>query len=134
MSELPGTPRQDIDPEVLGKELEELKAQVERLRDSKTAGGESEAVGTAHPRCFIIMPFGIPDLEDLYNEFLRPVLDDCKLECTRGDKIFGSNVVMDDVRAAIAAADLVIADLSGQNPNVFHEIGIAHTLSKPVLR
>ncbi len=29
--------------------------------------------------------------------------------------------------------DLVIADLSGQNPNVFYEVGIAHTLGKPVL-
>jgi nucleoside 2-deoxyribosyltransferase len=41
-------------------------------------------------------------------------------------------VVIDDVKAAIAKADLVIADLSGQNPNVFYEVGIAHTLGKPV--
>ena len=61
------------------------------------------------------------------------MLDDCKLDCTRGDDIFGLNVVMDDVRAAIATADLVIAYLSGQNPNVFYEVGIAHTLGKPVL-
>jgi hypothetical protein len=79
------------------------------------------------------MPFGIQDLEDLYNEFILPVLDGCNLECARGDDIFGSNVVMDDVKAAIAKADLVIADLSGQNPNVFYEVGIAHTLGKPVL-
>jgi len=76
------------------------------------------------------MPFGIQDLEDLYSEFIVPVLDDCKLECARGDDIFGSNVVMEDVKAAIATADLVIADLSGQNPNVFYEVGIAQTLGK----
>jgi hypothetical protein len=79
------------------------------------------------------MPFGIPDLEDLYSEFILPVLDVCKVECARGDDIFGSNVVMEDVKAAIATADLVIADLSDQNPNVFYEVGIAHTLGKPVL-
>ncbi len=57
------------------------------------------------------------DLEDLYSEFILPVLADCKLDCARGDDILGSNVVMDDVKAAIAKAGLVIADLSGQNPN-----------------
>lgn len=81
----------------------------------------------------IPMPFGSQDLEDLYNEFMLPVLNECQLDCARGDDIFSSNVVMDDVKAAIARADLVIADLSGQNPNVFCEAGIAHTLEKPVL-
>ncbi len=47
--------------------------------------------------------------------------------------MFGSNVVMEDIRNAIASADLILADLTGQNANVFYEIGIAHTLQKPVL-
>jgi hypothetical protein len=79
------------------------------------------------------MPFGKQDLEELYSEFLLPALKECQLECHRGDDIFGSNVVMEDVRTAIAKADLIVADLTGQNPNVFYEVGIAHTLEKPVL-
>jgi hypothetical protein len=133
MSELSGTPHRDIDPDALRKELQELRDQVARLAESQPAEATPQVVAKPHPKCFIIMPFGNRDLEDLYNEFILPVLDTCELECARGDDIFGSNVVMEDVRAAIANADLVIADLSGQNPNVFYEVGIAHTLGKPVL-
>jgi hypothetical protein len=133
MSDLPGTPRRDIDPAVIQDQLEKLTAQVTRLMESQETTEKAPKLGSRHPKCFIIMPFGIQDLEDLYSEFIPPVLDGCKLECARGDDIFGSNVVMEDVKAAIAMADLVIADLSGQNPNVFYEVGIAHTLGKPVL-
>ncbi|MDX1985019.1 MAG: hypothetical protein SFV51_32405 [Bryobacteraceae bacterium] len=131
MSDLSGAPRRDIDLDLLQQQLKELTERVARVMRET---GPASPVKTPDPKCFIIMPFRIQDLEDLYREFILPVLDEeCKLDCTRGDDIFGSNVIMDDVRAAIAAADLVIADLTGQNPNVFYEVGIAHTLGKPVL-
>jgi hypothetical protein len=133
MSDLPGTLRRDIDPAVIQDQIEKLTVQVERLMESREAPSNVSGPASQHPKCFIVMPFGIQDLEDLYSEFILPVLADCNLDCARGDDIFGSNVVMDDVKAAIAKADLVIADLSGQNPNVFYEVGIAHTLGKPVL-
>ena len=133
MSELPGTPRRDIDPSVIQDQLEKLTAQVARLVESKEAAATPPAPASPHPKCFIIMPFGVQDLEDLYAEFILPVLDDCKLHCARGDDIFGSNVVVEDIKDAIAKSDLVIADLTGQNSNVFYEVGIAHTLGKPVL-
>jgi hypothetical protein len=132
MSDLPGTPRRDIDPVLLQEQLEKLAADVARLKESQ-AIEIAPVPAKQDPKCFVIMPFGIQDLEDLYSEFILPVLDGCKLTCARGDDIFGSNVVMEDVRAAIEMADLVIADLSGQNPIVFYEVGIAHTLGKPVL-
>lgn len=133
MSDLPGTPRRDVEPSVIQDQLEKLTAQVARLMESQQAPEKAPTTAGQHTKCFIVMPFGVQDLEDLYNEFILPVLDGCKLDCARGDDIFGSNVVMDDVKAAIETADLVIADLSGQNPNVFYEVGIAHTLGKPVL-
>jgi hypothetical protein len=133
MSNLPGTPRSDIDPAVIREQIERLTAQAAHLAGSQEATRKAPEPPNQHPKCFMIMPFGIQDLDDLYNEFILPVLVDCKLDCARGDDIFGSNVVMDDVKAAIARADLVIADLTGQNPNVFYEVGIAHTLERPVL-
>ena len=133
MSDLPGTPRRDIDPAVIHDQLERLTAQVARLMESQQATAEPAISADPNPGCFIIMPFGIPDLKDFYNEFILPVLEECRIDCARGDDIFGSNVVMDDVKAEIEKADLVIDDLSGKNPNVFYEVGIAHTLGKPVL-
>ena len=101
--------------------------------DSQQPAQNSLTVAKEHPKGFIIMPLGKPDIEEMYAEFLLPALQECGLECQRGDDIFGSNVIMEDVRTGIMSADLIVADLTGQNPNVFYEVGIAHTLEKPVL-
>ena len=41
--------------------------------------------------------------------------------------------ILDDIWQAINAADFVIADITGRNPNVLYELGLAHALAKPVL-
>jgi hypothetical protein len=61
------------------------------------------------------------------------MIGECGLACERGDDVFGGNVVMDDIRASIETAALVVADLTGRNANVFYEVGIAHAINKPVL-
>ena len=134
MSDLPGTPKADVDPAALQAKLEELSTQVSKLMEmGRFERDDIRAVPANTPKCFIIMPFGKQDLEELYREFIAPTLQECKVDCTRGDDIFGSNVVMEDVREGIQSADLIVADLTGQNPNVFYEVGIAHTLDKRVL-
>jgi hypothetical protein len=75
MSDLPGTPRRDIDPAVIQDQLEKLTAQVSRLMESQQATEKAPQLANRYPKCFIIMPFGIQDLEDLYNEFILPVLE-----------------------------------------------------------
>src|SRR5262245_13290173 len=84
--------------------------------------------------CFIVMPFGVESLGIVYEDFVKPVLADrCELRAERGDDVFGSNVIMDDITKSIRRARLIIADLTGRNPNVFYEVGIAHALNKQVL-
>ena len=111
MSDLPGAPPRDIDPAVLRDRLAELSTQIARLTQTQEPPPTVPLASKEHPKCFVIMPFGIADLEDLYNEFILPVLTECNLDCSRGDSVFGSNVIMEDVKAAIAKADLVVADL-----------------------
>lgn len=85
-------------------------------------------------RCFVVMPFGDKNLQDLYDYYMKPTLEDkCDLDVERGDDPFGSNVIMDDIRSSIDVADFIIADLTGKNANVFYEVGICHALEKPVL-
>lgn len=84
--------------------------------------------------CFVIMPFGVSELNIVYEDFVKPTLEDsCGLRCERGDDVFGSNVIVDDIRKSIVKAQLIVADLTGRNANVFYEVGIAHTLNKVVL-
>jgi hypothetical protein len=83
---------------------------------------------------FMVMPFGPEDLQIVYDDFLKPAVEKrCGLDCVRGDDMFGSDVIMDNVLTAIREARVVIADLTGRNPNVFYEVGIAHSIDKPVL-
>ncbi len=82
----------------------------------------------------MVMPFGSEELQIVYDDFLKPIVETkCGLECVRGDDMFGSNVIMDDVLTGIRGAKVVIADLTGQNSNVFYEVGIAHASGTPVL-
>ncbi len=51
----------------------------------------------------------------------------------RGDYRVLTKPLMDKIREQILAAEVILADISGGNPNVFYEIGLAHAFSKPVI-
>jgi hypothetical protein len=125
-------------------ESTELRAMVDDLRTKVEAflgGSESQrrSERAAKPEmdpslCFIVMPFGPEELTDVYEYFVKPSIEThCSLRCERGDDVFGSNVIMDDIRSSIERARIVVVDLTGRNPNVFYEVGIAHTMNKDVL-
>lgn len=77
------------------------------------------------------MPFsGIKDVcteEDwtvIYETLLRPAAESAGYACRRSRPTTG-NIIRDIVNY-LADADAVIADLTGQNANVFYELGIRH--------
>lgn len=86
----------------------------------------------AEPTCFIVMPFGQPD-SDAVHRVLREACQRCGLRPLRGDDLFKPSDILDDIWRGITGASCVIADISGRNPNVLYELGMAHTLAKPVL-
>jgi hypothetical protein len=53
--------------------------------------------------------------------------------CQRADDIWESSEIIQDVFSLIYRSGVVVVDLSGLNPNVLYEMGIAHTLGKPVV-
>lgn len=81
---------------------------------------------------FVIMPFDA-ELNDVYSELLLPVLRDVGFFVRRADDIFSHQNILRDIVQSIAEADLVVADLTGLNPNVFYELGVAHGLRKRVI-
>jgi hypothetical protein len=83
---------------------------------------------------FVLMPFGVEELQVVYEHYLKPAIENnFPLNCIRGDSMFGSGVVMNDIRRAIKGAKIVIADLTDQNANVLYELGIADATEKQVL-
>lgn len=82
--------------------------------------------------CFVIMPF-LPELHYFYL-YLRDYMErERDLVCERADEQVYTIAFLDKIIAFIQKADVVIADCSGKNPNVFYELGIAHTLGKKVI-
>jgi len=75
--------------------------------------------------CFVLMPFD-PRFDEVY-ETLRSTLQspDLNLICRRADDVRAPNI-LDTILKNIAQAEYVLADLTGSNPNVFYELGIAH--------
>lgn len=55
------------------------------------------------------------------------------MRCFRADDIWERDHILDDVLSLIWRARVVVADLSGKNPNVFYEAGIAHTLGRATI-
>ena len=51
----------------------------------------------------------------------------------RADDLSGAETIVNEIWSFISHAAVVIADCTGRNPNVFYEIGIAHTVGVPVI-
>jgi len=84
--------------------------------------------------CFILMPFTPEKLTDIYRRYIKsPIEANTKLRCIRADDIYKSTEIMRDVWTKINEAKLIIAELTYKNPNVFYELGMAHTLGKNVI-
>lgn len=55
------------------------------------------------------------------------------LKCIKADDIWENSTIIQDIFELIFTSRVVVADFTGKNPNVFYEVGIAHTLGKTVI-
>lgn len=85
-------------------------------------------IGAAVPTCFVIMPFA-SELDFVWR-VIAEVVEAHGIDCQRADEVYLSNPVMEDVKQRIAAADLVVVDFTGRNPNVYYEAGLADAWRK----
>lgn len=82
--------------------------------------------------CFVVMPFHAL-FEAEYERVIRPAIEEAGLTCVRGDEIYTQQAIIHDIWKSIRSARLVVAELSGRNPNVMYEIGLAHAIGKPIV-
>ena len=78
-------------------------------------------------RIFVVMPFS-KEFEDVYFLGIREVSESLGFIVERADDIEHNESILEIICAKIAAADAIIGDTTGSNPNVFYEIGYAHAL------
>lgn len=81
---------------------------------------------------FVLMPFN-SKLKAVYTNHIKPLGETLGVTIKRADDFFSPKPFMVKVWDGICSARLVIADCTEKNPNVFYEIGMAHTVGKPVI-
>jgi hypothetical protein len=80
-----------------------------------------------------MIPFKVP-IGSYYKKIYEPAIEKTGLRPIRADDdIFAVGKIIDQVWAGITAAKVLVAELTGRNPNVFYELGLAHALQKPVV-
>jgi len=83
---------------------------------------------------FVLMPF-TDELTKIYHTFIKPTVElkQFNLVCKRADDIKSNRSIIQDIWKSICEARIVIADMSGLNPNVMYELGVTHTLGKETI-
>ena len=87
------------------------------------------------PRAFVVMPFNqktsarppiVIDFDRVYNELLKRALSQAGYEVARADSERSAGDIRTDMFFELVTADLVVADVSIVNGNVFYELGVRH--------
>ena len=94
--------------------------------------GRSKTIKETVSSCFILMPFKEP-FETYYNTIIKPAVLTANLDALRGDSLFTPTPIMGDVWQMIQDAHVLVAELTGKNPNVFYELGLGHAIGKPIV-
>ena len=90
--------------------------------------------------CFVISPIGEEGSEtrkradQILNHIIAPVADKCGFEAIRADKISEPGMITSQAIQHIIDDPLVIADLTGMNPNVFYELALRHAIRRPLVQ
>ncbi len=78
------------------------------------------------------MPFTESWSDRIWKKLITPIVQERGCRPVRADDLFGRDI-MEDIWKGICGSRFVIAEITGRNPNVFYELGIAHTIGRPVI-
>jgi hypothetical protein len=83
--------------------------------------------------CFVMMPFeGM--FRQYYADILEPAARNAGFLPVRSDDVYShTRNVIAETRTLVEAASVCVADLTGKNPNVLYELGLAHGHDRPVV-
>lgn len=82
------------------------------------------------PKCFVLMPFN-SDLKPVY-EKIKSIAEEVGFNCRRADEI-AIGPINKAIFESIFYANAIIADLTNFNPNVFYELGVAHSIARKTI-
>lgn len=92
----------------------------------------STKVETGKPHIFAAMPFA-PEYDDVYFVAMAPAASAVGADCRRVDKEEFVGSIKSRIDELIESAVAVIADVTGNRPNVMFEVGFASGIGKPIV-
>ncbi|MBI3127211.1 MAG: hypothetical protein HYZ11_06375 [Candidatus Tectomicrobia bacterium] len=111
--------------------------QVEKRKISLTFAGweryEEIMRGYTEERlAFMAMPFDVPELEDMFKNWLKPAVDKTGFELRAVNEKPKAGLIDDRILVEIRRSRFLVAEVSDKNWNVSWEAGFAAGLGKPV--
>jgi hypothetical protein len=82
-------------------------------------------------RVFVLMPFASE--YDAIHVAITAAANAAGATARRVDEQIHDSLILERIYSQIRLADLIIADMTGRNPNVFYEVGYAHAIGRPVV-
>jgi len=90
-------------------------------------------------KCFIISPIGSEGTDvrkradQLFKHIIQPVCEECNFQAVRVDQLNTTDSITQSILDYLRTSELVIADLTGHNPNAFFEIGYRTSIKRPII-
>lgn len=97
----------------------------------EVAGKETAVVNER--QVAVMMPFRDDASIDPVFKVMRQGVEDAGFQCVRVDQLLVPGDITEDIRRLIGNSQIVIADLSGVNPNVMYELGFAQGCGKKTI-
>jgi hypothetical protein len=102
------------------------------LSSSREVVEKDAGLSASESLVFVSMEYS-QEMDRLYSEIFKPTIKSLGLIPLRADEITSTDSIFSDIRRAVDACAVVIAEISGFNPNVMHEIGLAQSIDKPTI-
>jgi hypothetical protein len=138
-------PKQIVIAERNLNRAERMKTRLNTLvskAESLTAGTHHRSIKESLPdagvasdlkqHVFVAMPYD-EEMEDVYEFGIREPINAAGCLCERCDRSVFTGDVLDRIKRRIATATVVVADITGANPNVYLEVGYAWGKNVPTL-
>lgn len=90
-------------------------------------------------KCFVVSPIGDEGSEvrkradQVFRYIIAPVCDETGFEPIRVDKLNQPDSITQTIIDYLINSELVIADITGHNPNAFYEMGYRASTGKPII-
>ena len=84
-------------------------------------------------RCFVMQPFDGGSFDERYEDVLAPAIIDAGLEPYRVDRDPNVTIPIEEIESGIRNADVCLAEISLDRPNVWYELGFAIASQKKVV-